>query len=360
MKVVITGASGNVGTALLRHLAVASPDWSLVGLCRRPPPPADPAYARVSWIRCDIADPLSSAVLVEAFAGADAVVHLAWAIQPNRNEAALAATNIDGSRRVFRAAVEAGVGQLVHASSIGTYSAGPKDRPVDESWPAGGIPSSSYSRQKAALEHDLDEIERQPGGPIVARLRPSLIFQHDAGSEVARYFLGPLFPTRLAGARWAPVLPVPDEFVFQAVHAADVADAYWRVLDRRAAGAFNVAADPVMTPEHLAEVFRARRVGLPTAVVRRVVALTWRARLQPTDPGWIDLAASVPVMSTARARSELDWVPHHDARSALADLLAGMGRGAGTSSPVMAPRAAWWRGVLGSTRWHRLVPSLRG
>ena len=360
MKVVITGASGNVGTALLRHLAVAAPDWSIVGLCRRPPPPEDPAYTRVKWTPCDIADPGSSAVLEAAFAGADAVVHLAWAIQPNRDEAALAATNIDGSRRVFRAAMDAGVGQLVHASSIGAYGAGPKDRPVDESWPTDGIPSSSYSRHKATLEHDLDELERQPGAPVVTRLRPSLIFQRDAGSEVARYFLGPLFPTRLAGARWVPLLPVPDELVFQAVHAADVADAYWRVLDLRAGGAFNVAAEPVMTPDRLAEVFRGRRVGLPTAALRRLVALTWRAKLQPTDPGWIDMAAGVPVMSTARARAELDWVPHHDARSALADLLAGMGHGAGTSSPVMAPRATWWRRVLATARWQRLVPGLRG
>lgn len=343
MKVAITGASGNVGTALLRHLAAAAPDWSVVGLCRRPPTGGEPAYSRVSWRSCDLADPASAAVLTEAFAGADAVVHLAWAIQPNRDERALAAVNLDGSRRVFRAAVEARVPHLVHASSVGAYSPGPKDRPVDESWPADGVPGSSYSRHKATVERDLDQLEQDAAAPVVARVRPGLIFQHDAGSEIVRYFLGPLVPTRLVGARWLPALPLPDEFVFQAVHAEDVADAYWRVLDRRAAGAFNLGAEPVMTPERLAEVFRGRRTRLPVSVVRRVAAMTWRAHLQPTDPGWIDLASSAPVMSTARARTELDWVARHDARSALVDLLTGIGRGAGTSSAVMAPRQAWWR-----------------
>jgi UDP-glucose 4-epimerase len=343
VKAVITGASGNVGTALLRHLAVAAPDWSLVGLCRRPPAAGEPAYDRVAWVRCDIADPASSAVLKEAFAGADAVVHLAWTIQPSWDESAMAATNVDGSNRVFRAASGAGVAHLVHASSVGAYSPGPKDRPVDESWPTDGVPGSSYSRHKAAAERALDELERSPGAPVVTRMRPGLIFQRDAGSEVARYFLGPLVPTRLLGARRTPVLPLPDEFVFQAVHAADVADAYWRALDHRAAGAFNLAAPPVMTPERVAEVLHARRVRTRTSLVRRVAALTWRLHLQPTSPGWIDLAASAPVMDTTRARDELGWVAHQDARFALAEILTGIGKGSGTASPVMAPRSAWWR-----------------
>jgi len=343
MRVAITGASGNVGTALLRHLAVAAPDWSVVGLCRRPPTGGEHAYDRVTWVRADIAEPASAAILKDAFAGADAVVHLAWAIQPNRNEQAMAATNLEGSGRVFQAAAAAGVAHLVHASSVGAYSPGPKDRAVDETWPTGGVASSSYSRHKAAVERELDAVEQQHGAPVVARLRPGLIFQRDAGSEVARYFLGPLVPTRLLGLRRAPLLPLPDEFVFQAVHAEDVADAYWRVLDRRAGGPFNLAATPVMTPERLAEVFHARRTTVPARLVRRVAALTWRGRLQPTDPGWIDLAASAPVMSTQRARDELGWAPRHDARSALADVLAGMSAGAGTASAVMAPRAAWWQ-----------------
>ena len=343
MKVAITGASGNVGTALLRHLALAAPDWELVGLCRRPPRAGEPAYDRVAWLSCDIARPDAATVLREAFIGADAVVHLAWAIQPNRDEAAMAATNVEGSRRVFRAAADAGVAHLVHASSVGAYSPGPKDGEVDESWPTDGVAGSSYSRHKAAVERELDTVEREPDGPVVTRMRPGLIFQRDAGSEVARYFLGPLVPTRLLGVRRVPVLPLPDDFVFQAVHAEDVADAYWRALARVAPGPFNLAADPVMTPERLAEVFHARRARVPTSTVRRLASLTWRGHLQPTDPGWIDLAASAPVMSTQRARDELTWEPRHDARSALADVLAGMGAGAGTASAVMAPRRAWWQ-----------------
>jgi UDP-glucose 4-epimerase len=344
MKVAVVGASGNLGTALLRHLHAEVPDWTLVGVCRRPPTDGETAYERVTWVSADIADPLSADVLVEAFTGVDAVVHLAWAIQPNRDERQISATNVDGSGRVFAAARTAGVPHLVHGSSVGAYSPGPKDRPVDESWPTDGIPTSHYARHKAAVEHDLDELEGSPGAPLVARVRPGLIFHRDAGSQVARYFLGPLVPTTVLGLRRLPVLPLPDEFVFQAVHGDDVADAYLRILQRRATGAFNVAAEPVLDRDRLAEVFHARPVRVPVSVVRRVAALTWKARLQPSDPGWVDMGAAAPVMSIERAKRELGWSARHDSRAAVAELLSGMGRGSGTSAPVMAPRRGWpWR-----------------
>ena len=337
MKVAVTGASGNVGTALLRRLATTRPDWAVTGVCRRPPGPGDLAYDRVRWVSLDLAEPAGEGPLAAALDGVDAVVHLAWLIQPGRDKGLLERTNIVGSRRVLQAASAAGVGQVVCASSVGAYSPGPKGRGVDESWPTDGVPTSTYSRQKAAVERLLDAAAARPDAPTVARIRPGLVFQHDAGSEVARYFLGPLVPHRLVGLRRTQVLPVPDAAVFQVVHADDVADAIERILDRGAGGAFNLAAEPVMTPRHLAEVFRAWRVRVPAGVVRAAAAATYAAHLQPTEPGWVDLALNAPVMSTERAAAELGWASRHDARQVVAQLLDGMRRGAGTRSPALAP-----------------------
>src|SRR5919112_848214 len=152
MRIVVTGATGNVGTALLRALAADERVEEIVGIARRLPEWHNP---RTRWVRADVAaDPLEP-----HFAGADAVVHLAWLIQPSRDEGELERVNLVGSKRVFEAAAESGVGALVHASSIGVYSPGPKDRGVDESWPRDGIPSSFYARHKAQAERDLDAVE---------------------------------------------------------------------------------------------------------------------------------------------------------------------------------------------------------
>src|SRR5690348_15825533 len=146
LRVAVTGASGNVGTALLRRLAAAEPGPAEVrGLSRRPPPDVPP-YRGVRWFHADLGDPASEAVLPEFLAGVDAVVHLAWALQPGRHPEQLRRVNVDGTRRVVRAAVAAGVPHVVHMSSLGAYAAGAAERQVAEDWPVTGIPSSQYSR----------------------------------------------------------------------------------------------------------------------------------------------------------------------------------------------------------------------
>jgi nucleoside-diphosphate-sugar epimerase len=305
----------------------------IVGIARRPPATPGP---RTRWVRADVVgDPLEG-----AFEGADAVIHLAWAIQPSRDLRTLRATNVDGSLRVFRAALAAGAGALVHASSIGVYSPGPKDRRVDESWPREGVRTSFYARHKAEAEHLLDEVEREAGDRLrVVRLRPGLIFKREAAQEIRRYFLGPLLPSPLVRRRLIPIVPDVPRLAFQAVHSRDVGEAYRMVaLDDRARGAYNVAAEPVLDAGELARILGARRVPLPAAVVRAAAALTWRLRLQPTPAGWVDMGLGVPMMDSTRIR-ELGWTPRYDAREALLELLDGLRATSGADTPALAPDA---------------------
>jgi UDP-glucose 4-epimerase len=338
MRIAVTGATGNAGTALLRRLRDEPEVTSVVGVSRRSPDTSMSPYDRVEWVHLDVADPRSLPALVDAFSGADAVVHLAWRIQPSHDERALRITNVDGSRQVAAAVVTAGVPHLVVASSVGAYSPGPKDTGVSEDWPTGGVYGSSYSRFKSAVERGLDAVQTEHPELVVTRVRPGLVFQAEAGSEIARYFLGPLLPVSVIGRVRPPVLPLPSQFVFQSVHADDLAQAYWLLVRGRHGGAFNVAADPVLTPDDLARAIGGRRaVRFPVTGLRALAWLTWRAHLQPTDPGWIDLAANSPVMSTERLRA-LGWKPAISSRQALADLISGISAAAGTASPPLRSR----------------------
>jgi UDP-glucose 4-epimerase len=333
MKVAITGATGNVGSALVRALEHEERVREVVGIARRRP---DTTPAKVTWATADVTRDDLEPVL----AGADVVVHLAWLIQPSRDEAVTRAVNVEGSRRVFEAAARSGAGALVYASSVGAYSPGPKDRGVDESWPTGGIESSFYSRHKAEVERILDAVEAEHEHLRVVRLRPGLIFQREAASEIRRYFAGPLLPGALVRRGLIPVVPKIDRLVFQAVHTDDVADAYRRVIaEREVRGAYNIAADPVLDPDRLAELLGARTVPASARVLRGLADLTWRARLQPTSPGWLDMALGVPVMDTTRARTELGWEPRIGAGDALLELLDGIRHGDGAPTPPLDPRA---------------------
>src|SRR4051794_19468002 len=332
MKVVVIGATGNVGSAVVRALSADAQVDEVLGLARRLP---ELRLPKVTWGEADI----TRDDLAPRLRGADAVVHLAWLIQPSRNEAITHEVNVEGSARVFAAAAAAGVGTVVYASSVGAYSPGPKDRAVDESWPTTGIESSFYARHKASVERILDAFEAANPSVRVVRLRPGLIFKRDAATGIRRLFAGPLLPSALVRRELIPVIPRHPRLVFQAVHSLDVGEAYRLAIVRGDAhGAYNVAADPVLDPDELARLLAARTVPVPAGVLRGAANLTWRLHLQPTSPGWVDMGLAVPVVDTTRARTELGWNPRHSAGDALLELLDGMRRGAGEQTPPLSPQ----------------------
>jgi UDP-glucose 4-epimerase len=332
MRVVVVGATGNVGTSVLRSLISDSRVDSILGLARRRPALELP---KVEWAEADV----RSADLTTLFRGAGAVVHLAWLIQPSRDESKTESVNVVGSERVFGAVADARVPRLVYASSVGAYSPGPKDELVDESHPTDGVPTSFYSRHKAAVERILDRFEASTPSVSVARLRPGLIFKADAASEIRRLFAGPFLPNALVTRSLIPIVPAVKGLRFQAVHSLDVGDAYRRAVFSNANGAFNIAADPVLDPDRIGTLLAARPVKIPRGLLRAFTSASWHLRLQPTPPGWLDLALQVPLMSSERARRELDWEPRRSADDALLDLLDGLRHGRGLSTPPLDPRA---------------------
>jgi UDP-glucose 4-epimerase len=333
MRVVVVGATGNVGTSLLDALANDDRVDSVLGIARRVPAIS---IAKVEWTRADIA----TSDLQTLFRGADAVVHLAWLIQPSRDRARLRRVNVDGSARVFRAVVDAGVPAIVYASSVGAYSAGPKDRRVDESWPVDGIKTSFYGRHKAEVEAILDRFEREQPQVRVVRLRPGLIFKREAATSIRRLFVGPFLPSRLLRPGSLPLVPDVPGLRVQAVHSLDVADAYRLAVVGNARGAFNIVADPPLDAALVARLLDARRVRVSRSVARAAMSLSYRLRLQPSPPGWFDLGVGVPLLDAARAHDELGWRPRHTAEEALSDLLAGLRESAGAATPPLDPRTS--------------------
>jgi ferritin-like metal-binding protein YciE/nucleoside-diphosphate-sugar epimerase len=328
MKVVVTGATGNVGTSTVQALSESAEIDEIVGLARREPTWEPP---KTSWVEANILN----ADLGAIFEGADAVIHLAWAIQPSRDAETLERINVEGSRRVFEAVAAAGVPKLIHASSVGAYSRGPKDREVDETWPTEGTQTSFYSRHKVAVERELDRFEADNPETRVVRLRPALIFKDEAATEIRRLFIGPFLPNFLLRRGLLPALPRVDRLRFQAVHSKDVGQAYLRAVLADVDGAFNIAAEPPLSPEEMAERIGVRSFPVPARVVRRLADLSWRLRLQPTPPGWLDMALNVPLMSSDRARTELGWEPRHSGVEALEELVEGLRGGHGAKTPPL-------------------------
>jgi UDP-glucose 4-epimerase len=341
LTVAVTGATGNVGTALLRRLTdPASGIAEVRGLARRRPPDEAP-YDRVRWHLVDLREPTAETQLPAFLDGVDAVVHLAWALQPGRQPELLREVNVDGTRRVMQAAVSAGVAHVVHMSSLGAYAPAAVGQRVTEDWPVTGIPSAQYSRDKSAAEQVVRAVVGRRSDTTLTVVRPTLVLQPEAGSEIGRYFLGPLVygAVRALPGAVARVLPLPAPGLHVGfVHADDVADALVRILDRRAAGPFNLTAEPLVDAGELARALGTRRLPVPAFLVRTALSAAFHVRLVPTEPGWLDIGLRAPALDATRARTVLDWQPEHRGDEVLRDFVAALGRGEGAAGhPLLHP-----------------------
>jgi nucleoside-diphosphate-sugar epimerase len=339
MRVVITGATGNVGTSLVESLSLDPTVDSIVGLARRLPSWSPP---KTTWVSADV----RTAPLEELFEGADAVVNLAWMFQPTHDPVATWDNNVRGSERVFEAAAACGAGALVHASSVGAYRDRAGQERSDESWPTDALNTAAYGREKSYLERVLDRIACQHPLLRVVRMRPCFLFKKASASAQRRLFAGPLLPTAVLRLP-LPLVPVPAGLRFQAMHTSDAAEAFRLALHEPVRGPFNIAADPPIGGDELAAALGGRPVPVPVRALRAGAAVAWHARILPASPQLVDLVAGLPLLDCSRAASELRWSPERPGTDALEELLDGLReRSSFPTPPLSADRVARWDEVV--------------
>lgn len=172
-RVLITGASGSLGSALARHLIDSGRD--VVAML----PPGDGPGGLVNHIgryevrRADVRDPQA---LTAAMRGIDEVYHFAGiAITLNRLHALMEEVNVRGSANVAAAARAAGVRRLVHASSVAAVGYPPQGEIADEDFDiARSASCDSYLLTKRAGERELLRAWRS-GGPEVVIVNLSAV-----------------------------------------------------------------------------------------------------------------------------------------------------------------------------------------
>lgn len=328
LRVLVTGASGNVGTGVLRALAAHVPDAEVIGVCRRPPVRGR-AYERIRWHAVDLAAPNAAALLGPAMRSADVVIHLALSVQPVRDTGYLYRANVLGTRAVLDAMTAARVTYLVYASSLSAYAPG-LGEPVAESWPITGQHTSTYSRHKVLVEQLLDRFVLDHPEMVVVRFRPTVVVQREAAFLFRGLYVGSFLPRaaiKLLRVGALPVVPLPDGLRLQCVHADDVGEAVVALMLNHASGSFNVAAD-VLDHQGIAALIKARAVPIDPRLMRRAVLLLSRLGIVAVTPGWYDVATNSPLMDTCRIERELGWAPKWSSAAAAQELINGLAEGA--------------------------------
>ena len=270
--VAITGASGYIGSRLLRRLEDEEGIRKLVAIDIHSP--IEPIHNMAAY-RMDVAEPIDSALLAHRVT---TLVHLAFITQPGRNRRevnSIRQTNLDTLRSVLESCVRAGVNHVVYLSSYTVYGAHPDNPiPITDSAPLRPLPDFAYGYDKYLSEQILLEFQEQHPDIAVTILRSCVVLGPSANNYVAKAFFRPW----LLGV-WNHNPPM------QFVYEDDLARVLTIVVQQRLAGVFNVAGDGVVFYREIAEMMGSRLVVLPAFLAVSLTQLTWNLRIQVDSPG---------------------------------------------------------------------------
>jgi nucleoside-diphosphate-sugar epimerase len=320
LTVAVTGPTGTFGHGLVPLLEGDDRIGRVIGIARSPFDPGSLGWSKMTYRQGDVRD---EDALRQAFAGADAVVHLAFLIAGGSRETTRA-INVEGTLNAFRAAAAAGVKRFVYASSVAAYGFH-ADNPVGmtEQWPVRAAERLFYSQEKAELEQLLQQEAAQHAGMDLYLLRPSIVVGPQAVGGKVSGRVGALVQNLLMRRSPIPIPGVVPDHPVQLVHQDDVGQALLLcVVAAGPPGAYNIAAEDVASIADLA-----RAAGLVPVLrlpARPVHALARRAARLPFLPSyaeWVEAFAVPIVMDTTRARTELGWRPQWTTLEAWKDTL---------------------------------------
>lgn len=324
LNVAITGPTGTFGLALMPLLQQDDQVDRVIGIARRPFDPAQRGWTKMEYRRGDVRD---ADALQSSFDGADVVVHLAFLILSGGREKTRS-INIDGTLNAFRAAAAVGAKRFVYASSVAAYGFH-RDNPVGmtEDWATRPADLLFYAQEKAELEDLLQhEAAKHPQTGLYL-VRPPIVLGPDAvGAKIPFAVpsqLGPLLRGVGGALRRLPGLPalVPN-LPFQVIHQDDVAEALRLcVLGAGAPGAYNIAADDVVTGVDVARELGFRAVAVPGAPVAAVARAVAKLPYVPSAAQWVEALSHPAIMDTTKAKTELGWTPRHTAIESLRSTL---------------------------------------
>jgi UDP-glucose 4-epimerase len=326
MKYVITGGSGYIGGRLIDLLS-QDPANEVLNLDLRPPAIPRP---RTRFLRMDVRD-RGMRGLLEA-ERPDALVHLAFVLNPMRDEQTMYDIDVNGTQNVLEAASGAGVGQLLVASSTTAYGAFPDNPvPLTEEHPVRGLPGYEYARDKTEIDRQCQLWAAQHPDRVMTIVRPTIVFGPNVDNYIVRFWSSsPFFPL-LDGAD-------PD---WQFVHEDDLVEAMSRLLVERRGGIFNITADGTIKLSEAARLAGLKTRKISTAVYRRIAKAAWRLRLPKVEapPGQIDFILYPWIASNEKLKAELGWMPRYTSRETFEITMRakGIARGSGETAAVAPP-----------------------
>ena len=269
LRVAVTGASGYLGGRLIDCLEASDAvEYILATDIRKP---NTSCGERTDFVRLDVTQPFPSLLAQHDI---NAVIHLAYVLNPGRNHDHARRVNVLGTEHLIDACRNSDMAHVIYLSSTSVYGAHP-DNPdfLTEEDPTRPLPGFQYSEDKVAAERRLISFAEQSSSASVTVLRGCPVMGPHADNFITNAFNKPVLP-RIGGT------DPPMQFT----HEDDLMDVIVKCLKIGTAGVYNVAGDGTIRWSRMAEVMGRRMLRLPPMAWRSLTSLAWGLGLQSDSP----------------------------------------------------------------------------
>ena len=301
-RVAVTGGSGYVGTALIRHLVERDDVSSVLAIDVRELKQA--FGSKVSFVRQDVSAPFPELFGDHAV---DTVVHLAYILRQGRNRETNRRVNVDGTHNTIDACRRGGVRRVIYLSSTSVYGAHPDNPPaLTEDMPTRPVTGFQYSEDKVQSERLLFEYASDSPDVSVCILRCCPIMGANADNFIASAFDKP-FLVAVSGAN--PPM--------QLIHEEDMVRCLAQVTLGEAQGLFNLAGAGSINWNEMAAWHGRRVLSMPAWLLYSLTQFTWSLRLQSDSPAMgLDMIRYPWFASTDKIESEIGFRPRYTSNDA--------------------------------------------
>ncbi len=302
MRYVITGGSGYIGGRLTELLVKRDETERVVNVDVRAP--AVP-WPKTEFVSGDVRDRARIRELLER-EQPDALIHLAFLLNPIRDEGRMYDIDVNGTLSVLWAASDAGVEHVLVTSSASAYGAWPDNPvPIAEDHPVRGQPDFSYARDKAEADRLCQLWAADHPDRVMTIVRPTIVFGPNVDNYISR--------------SWEiSFMPIMDgvEAELQLVHEDDVVSALTSLLDEKAAGAFNLTADGTMTWRESAELVGLKTREMSFKTVYRIYSWAWKLHAPNVESpaGNLHFLHHPWIVSNEKLKATTGWEPQYDTR----------------------------------------------
>lgn len=299
--ILITGAAGFVGDALLRALLDdTAASRTIVATDIRPLAEDLPDEARLVRADLDIRDADAVDTLIARHQPA-IVVHLAAIVTPPPGDTRKLQYEVDviGTRNVVSACAKHGVKQLIYTSSGAAYGYHPDNPPsLKESDPVRGNEVFAYAHHKRMVEDDLERARQD--FPHLGQLifRVSTVLGPQTDNQITGLFEQPVVP----GIRGA-------DSPFCIVADFDVVDAIRHGINTGKTGIYNLTGDGVLSLAEIARRMNNRYLPLPESLVRTALAALSSRGIGPYGPEQVLFIKHRPVLDNTALKRDFGFTP---------------------------------------------------